>query len=133
MAQARGSFEVKLAPQKADNPQAEASGVGRISIDKEFDGDLKATSQGEMLNVFDHEKGSGGYVALERVTGTLDGKRGSFVLQHNATMNRSAGVMNIVVVPDSGTGELAGIAGSMTVSIEGKQHFYYLDYTLGAA
>jgi hypothetical protein len=81
--------------------------------------------------MMDREKGSGGYVALERVTGSLEGKSGSFVLQHNATMNRGVAEMNIIVVPDSGTGELTGISGSMKMRIEtGGKHFYDFDYTL---
>ncbi len=130
---ATGSFEVKLAPQKPDNPQAEAAGLGRMSIDKQFDGDLEATSQGEMLSVLDRSLGSGGYVAMERVTGTLQGRAGSFVLQHDATMNRSAAKMEIFVVPDTGTGQLTGISGSMTISIEGGKHFYDFAYTLEPA
>ena len=88
MHQATGSFDVKMAPQKPDNPQAEAAALGRMSLDKQFYGDLEATSQGEMLSVLDQKIGSGGYVALERVTGKLQGRTGSFVLQHNATMTR---------------------------------------------
>lgn len=130
MHHATGTFEVKLAPQKADNPQAEAAALGRMSLDKEFHGDLEATGQGEMLSFLDREKASGGYVAMERVTGKLQGREGSFILQHNATMNRGAAEMNIMVVPDTGTGQLAGIAGSMTVRIDGGQHFYDFDYTL---
>lgn len=130
MAQATGTFEVKLAPQKADHPQAEAAGLGRMSLDKHYDGALAATAQGEMLSVLDREKGSGGYVALERVTGELDGRKGSFVLQHNATMKRGEPEMTITVVPDTGTGELAGITGTMTIRLEGKQHYYYFEYGL---
>lgn len=130
MHQATGPFEVKLAPQNPDNPQAEAAALGRMSLDKEFHGDLEATGQGEMLSLLDREKGSGGYVALERVTGTLQGREGSFVLQHNATMNRNAAQMSITVVPDSGTGRLAGISGTMTVRIEEGRHFYDFDYSL---
>jgi hypothetical protein len=133
MQQATGSFEVKMAPQKPDNPQAEAAGLGRMSLDKQFHGDLEGTSQGEMLSVLDREKGSGGYVALERVTGKLQGREGSFVLQHNATMNRGAPELNIIVVPDSGTGQLAGISGSMKIRIEGGNHFYDLEYALEPA
>jgi hypothetical protein len=133
MHQVSGPFEVKMAPQKADNPQAEGAGLGRMSIDKQFHGALEATSQGEMLSVLDREKGSGGYVALERVTGTLEGKSGSFVLQHNATMNRGVPAMNVIVVPDSGTGELTGISGSMKIRIEaGGKHFYDFEYVLEA-
>src|ERR1700728_2891949 len=98
MHQVTGSFEVKLAPQKPDNPQAEAAGLGRMSLDKQFHGALEATSQGEMLSVLDRDKGSGGYVALEQVTGMLEGKNGSFVLQHDATMNRGVPAMTIIVV-----------------------------------
>jgi hypothetical protein len=134
MQHATGSFEVKLSPQKPDNPQAEAAGLGRMSLDKQFHGDLEATSQGEMLSVLDKTLGSGGYVAMERVTGKLKGKSGSFVLQHNATMNRGAPELNVVVVPDSGTGELTGIVGSMKIRIEsGGKHFYDFDYTLDGA
>jgi len=131
--QATGPFEVKLAPQKPDHPQAEAAGLGRMSLDKQFHGDLEATGQGEMLSLLDRDKASGGYVAMERVTGTLQGREGSFVLQHNATMTRGAAEMNIIVVPDSGTGQLAGISGSMTIRIDGSQHFYDFEYTLEAA
>jgi hypothetical protein len=134
MHQVSGPFEVKMAPQKADNPQAEGAGLGRMSIDKQFHGALEATSQGEMLSVLDREKGSGGYVALERVTGMLEGKNGSFVLQHDATMNRGVPAMTIIVVPDSATGELTGISGSMKIRIEaGGKHFYDFEYTLDGA
>ncbi|MGB9032333.1 MAG: DUF3224 domain-containing protein [Acidobacteriaceae bacterium] len=132
MHQATGSFEVKMAPQKADNPQAEGAGLGRMSLDKQYHGDLEAASQGEMLSVLDRQKGSGGYVAMERVTGKLQGRSGSFVLQHNATMNHGVPYLNIIVVPDTGTGELAGISGSMTIRIEGGQHFYDFEYAIDA-
>jgi Protein of unknown function (DUF3224) len=128
---ATGSFEVKIEPQKSDNAPAEAAGLGRMSIDKQFHGDLEATSKGEMLSLLNRDIGSGGYVALERVTGTLQGKTGSFALEHNATMERGKPFLNIIVVPDSGTGELTGIKGTMTIRIEaGGKHFYDLDYTL---
>lgn len=133
MHQATGTFEVKLAPQKADNLQAEGAGLGRMSLDKQFHGDLEATGQGEMLSVLDREKGSGGYVALERATGTLQGREGSFILQHNATMNRGAAKMDIMVVPDTGTGQLTGISGSMIIRIEAGKHFYDFEYTLEPA
>ena len=126
-----GSFDVKGALQKPDNPQAEAAGLGRMSLDKQYHGDLEAVGQGEMLSVLDKAIGSGGYVAMERVTGKLQGKSGSFVLEHNATMNRGVPEMNIIVVPDTGTGELTGISGSMKIRIEdGGKHFYDFDYTL---
>ena len=130
MATANGTFEVKMAPQKADHAAAEAAGLGRMSLDKRYFGALEATGQGEMLSLLDREKGSGGYVAMERVTGRLEERKGSFVLQHDATMNRGEAEMNIVVVPDTGTGQLAGISGSMTVKIDGGQHYYYFDYSL---
>lgn len=130
MNHATGPFDVKLAPQNPDHPQAEAAGLARMSLDKQFRGDLEATGQGEMLSVLDRTVGSGGYVALERVTGTLQGREGSFVLQHSATMNRSVAKMEIFVVPDTGTGQLAGISGSMTITIEDGQHLYNFEYTL---
>jgi hypothetical protein len=133
MHQATGTFEVKLAPQTPDNPPAQSSAVGRMSLDKQFQGDLEAIGQGEMLSVLDREKGSGGYVAMERVTGRLQGREGSFVLQHDATMNRGAAKLDITVVPDSGSGELTGISGSMTIRIEGGRHFYDFEYTLEPA
>jgi hypothetical protein len=132
MTRISGKFEVKVVPQKADNPQAEAAGLGRMSLDKQFHGDLEAVSQGEMLSHIDRALGSGGYVAIERVTGTLSGKRGSFVLQHHATMTRGTPELVIQVVPDSGTEELAGLKGSMDIRIEDKQHFYDFDYEFSA-
>ena len=130
---AKGPFEVKLAPQKADNPQAEGSGHGRMSIDKRFVGDLEATSQGEMLSFMSTIKGSAGYVAMERVTGSLGGRKGSFVFQHSGTMNRGTPELSVTVVPDSGTGELTGLSGSMKIIIapDGK-HSYEMTYALGA-
>jgi hypothetical protein len=130
---AKGPFEVKLAPQKADNPQAEGSGHGRMAIDKRFEGDLEATSQGEMLSFMSTTKGSAGYVAIERVTGSLAGRKGSFVFQHSGTMNRGAPELSVTVVPDSGTGELTGLSGSMKIVItpDGK-HSYEMTYALAA-
>jgi hypothetical protein len=123
---ATGPFEVKLAP--LGGPDAMP---GRMSIDKQFHGDLEATSKGEMLMVGTPVKGSAGYVAIEQVTGTLHGKQGTFILQHNATMNRGAGELNIVVVPDSGTGELEGLSGKMNIVIAaGGAHSYELDYEI---
>lgn len=128
---ARGPFEVKLNPQKADNPQAESAALARMSIAKQFHGDLEATSQGEMLAIRTEVANSAGYVAIERVTGALHGRRGSFVLQHSSTMNRGAPKQNIAVVPDSGSGELAGLAGTMTINIaDGGQHSYEFEYSL---
>ena len=133
MIHAHGSFEVKLTPQKPDNPVAESANLGRMSIDKKFSGDLEATSKGEMLSVMTEVKGSAGYVALERVSGTLQGRSGTFVLQHTATMTRGAPELSVTVVPDSGTGQLTGLAGKMTIKIEAGKHFYEFDYTLPEA
>ncbi len=130
MNHAQGTFEVKITPQKPDNKEAENAHLGRMSIDKKFSGDLEATSQGEMLSAMTEVKGSAGYVAMERVSGTLHGLTGTFVLQHSGTMTRGAPALAVTVVPDSGTGQLAGIAGAMIIKIEGKKHFYEFDYTL---
>ena len=130
MIHARGSFEVKLTPQKPDNPVAESANLGRMSIDKKFSGDLEATSKGEMLSAMTEVKGSAGYVAIERVSGTLHGRSGTFVLQHNGTMTRGAPELSITVVLDSGTSQLVGLAGKMTIKIVDGKHFYEFDYTL---
>jgi hypothetical protein len=127
-AHAAGSFEVKLTPQGQDGPAGAA--VGRMSIDKQFHGDLEATSKGEMLAVTTAVKGSAGYVAMEEVSGTLQGRAGTFALQHTGTMTRGTPQLSVTVVPDSGTGQLAGLAGRMTIRIEGGKHSYELEYTL---
>jgi len=127
---ATGPFDVKLAPQ-ALSPVAEQSGLGRMSLDKQFHGALEATSAGEMLAFRDAAIGSGGYVAMERVRGTLDGRAGSFVLQHSSTMTRGEPQQSIAVVPDSGTDALAGLTGRMVVDIApGGAHSYRFDYAL---
>jgi hypothetical protein len=131
MIQAKGTFEVKLDPQ-GDADKAEGSTLARMSIDKKYHGDLEGTAQGTMLTAGTDVKGSAGYVAVERVTGTLNGKSGSFVLQHSGTLTRGAAVQNISVVPDSGTGQLAGIAGKFVVIIAEGKHSYEFDYTLPA-
>lgn len=128
---ASGPFEVKITPQKPDNEVAQAANLARMSIDKQFHGDLEGTSKGEMIATQSEAKGSGGYVALERVTGTLHGRKGSFVLQHSATMNRNVPSLSITVVPDSGTDELVGLSGTMNIIIAaGGKHSYEFDYTL---
>lgn len=101
-----------------------------MSIDKQFHGDLEAKSPGEMLMAMTEVKGSVGYVAVERVTGRLHGKSGSFVLRHSGTMNRGVAELRVTVVPDSGTGELAGLAGQMAIEIEGGKHSYTFEYSL---
>jgi hypothetical protein len=128
---ASGTFEVKLSPQ-VDGEEGGAC-VGRMLIDKRFSGDLEATSRGQMLAVRASVEGSAGYVALEHVTGKLGGRAGSFVLQHTGTMERGAQRLSITVVPDSGTGELVGLAGSMGLDFSGGGHADAFDYTLGDA
>lgn len=127
---AAGSFEVKLLPQAPVHADA---GVGRMSIDKTFCGDLQATSLGEMLAAMTAVQGSAGYVAIEHVTGSLHGKIGSFMLQHTGVMNRGTPQLVVTVIPDSGTGELSGLAGTLTIDIVDGQHLYTLDYTLPAS
>lgn len=120
---------MKIVPQAPEEAIGDPT-VGRLSIDKQFSGDLEATSKGQMLAVRTEIPASAGYVAMERVTGTLHGLRGTFALQHSGTMNRGAPLLIISVVPDSGTGQLAGIAGTMSIVIEGGKHSYDLDYTI---
>jgi len=126
---ATGAFDVKLAP---IDPafKTEDNSLGRMSIDKQFHGDLEATSKGEMLTAGTAVKGSAGYVALERVSGSLHGRSGTFILQHNATMNRGTPQLSIVVVPDSGTGQLTGLSGSMSIQIAAGKHSYDFAYAL---
>ena len=127
---ATGPFDVKLEPQTL-SAVAEQSGLGRMSLAKEFRGALVATSTGEMLAFRSTTPGSAGYVAMETVRGTLDGRAGSFVLQHSSTMARSEPAQSITVVPDSGTDALAGLAGHMVIDIApGGAHSYRFDYTL---
>ena len=129
MSHATGPFEVKLTPQddKLDPTLA------RLIIDKQFHGDLEATSKGTMLSAGTAVKGSAGYVAIELVTGTLHGRTGTFVLQHNATMNRGVPSLSITVVPDSGTGQLTGLTGTMNIVIADGKHSYDFSYTLPEA
>jgi hypothetical protein len=104
-----------------------------MSIDKQFHGDLEGTAKGQMLTAGTDVKGSAGYVAIERVTGTLHGRSGSFVLQHSGSLTRGAAQQSITVVPDSGSGQLVGLAGKMTVTIVDGKHSYDFEYTLPAA
>jgi hypothetical protein len=126
MHHAHGTFTVKVVPVTP----APAEGLARFSIDKELHGDLEATTKGEMFSGGDFKTGAAGYVAIEVVTGTLAGKKGSFALQHMATMDANGPKMNVVVVPGSGTGELKGIAGTFTIVIADGKHSYDLEYTL---
>lgn len=126
---ASGTFEVKLTPQVAE--EGSDAGLGRMSIDKQFHGDLEGTSKGFMLSsAATIVKGSGGYVAMERVTGKLNGRSGSFVLQHSGTMTRGTPQLSVTVVPDSGTDQLTGITGTFTIKIDAGKHSYDFDYTL---
>ncbi len=126
---ARGPFQVRMTP-AAEPDTAEGIALGRMTLEKTFEGDLAATGAGQMLTAMTPVQGSATYVAVERVTGTLNGRRGSFALHHTGVMSRGTPSLAIGIVPDSGTGELAGIAGTLRIVIEGKQHFYELDYTL---
>jgi Protein of unknown function (DUF3224) len=124
---AKGTFEVKVTPVAAD--AGDDTAIGRLTLDKKFSGDLQGTSRGQMLGFRSATEGSGGYVAQEKVTAKLGGRTGSFVLQHIGTMRKgSAPVINVTVVPDSGTGELTGISGTMTIIIEGGKHSYEFAY-----
>lgn len=129
---ATGTFEVKLIPQPPD-PMLEGSALGRMSIEKQFHGDLEGSSVGEMLTAVTAVQGSAGYVAVEQVRGALQGRTGTFVLQHSATMTRGAPQLSVMVVPDSGTGELAGLTGRLTIQIEGGKHSYELEYSIAEA
>lgn len=126
---ATGTFEVKLDPQQPED-KAEGSSLGRMSIDKQFHGDLEATAKGQMLTALTDVKSSAGYVAIERITGTLHGRSGSFVLQHSGIMTSNSQQQTVTVVPDSGTGQLIGLAGKMTGTIADGKHSYDLEYTL---
>ena len=122
---ATGTFEVKMSPQEAD------MSVGRMTIDKQFQGDLVGTSKGQMLMASSESvKNSAGYVAIEKVTGTLNGRSGSFYLQHTGVMTRGVGELTITVIPDSGTDQLAGLSGKMNIIIAEGKHSYEFEYTL---
>jgi hypothetical protein len=126
---ATGTFEVQLIPQGSED-KTDGTAIGRMSIDKKFSGDLQGTSKGEMISAMTATKGSAGYVAIERVLATLQGRTGTFVLQHNATMTRGTPQLSIIVVPDSGTGQLVGLTGTFNIKIEGGKHFYDFEYTI---
>jgi hypothetical protein len=126
---ATGTFEVKMTPQTSGDKGAVAP-VGRYSLDKQFKGDLEGTSRGEMLAVGTAVEGSAGYVAMEQFTGALSGRRGAFALQHTGTMTRGTPQLSVTVVPDSGTGELIGLAGRMEIKVADGEHSYDLEYTI---
>ncbi len=129
MKRATGSFEVSLQPlpntEVTENPQ-----FGRMLLIKKFSGDLTATARGQMLTAMTSVKGSAGYVAIDHVTGELDGREGSFVLQHSGSMNRGAQSLSIMVVPDTGTGDLAGLTGTLSINIIDGRHFYDFIYSI---
>lgn len=129
MKTARGTFEVKLKPQPNEENVGDPK-VSRMSIEKQFQGDLQGTSKGQMLAAGTDVKGSAGYVAIELVSGTFHGHTGTFVLQHSGTMTRGTPQLTVTVVPDSGTGQLAGLSGKMIITIVEGKHFYEFEYKL---
>ncbi|MEO6599630.1 MAG: DUF3224 domain-containing protein [Polyangiaceae bacterium] len=131
MPSAVGTFAVTMSPEPPYDVNEGAS-IGRVSIKKQFSGDLEATSTVEMIGARSEVKGSAGYVAIERVSGVLHGITGTFVLQHSGTMTRGKGELSVTVVPDSGTGELKGLSGRMTIEIIDGKHLYGLEYALDA-
>lgn len=126
----KGKFDVELASIDSYSKGINGINLGRMSIDKTFHGDLSASSVGEMLSAIPPTKGSAGYVAIEQVDGKLGGKKGSFVLQHFGIMNNGDNRLILEVVPDSGTGELSSLSGTMTIDLKDGQHYYEFDYNL---
>ena len=127
---ATGSFDVAMLPQADPAASTPGATLGRMRLDKHYHGELQAAAQGQMLSAITATQGSAAYVAIEHVTGTLHGRSGSFVLQHKGVMNRGAQQLEITVVPDSGTGGLAGLSGRMGIRITEGRHYYDLDYSL---
>jgi len=123
---AKGTFTVNMGPAE----QGPAEGLARFSAEKQIHGDLEATSKGEILSGGDPKQGTAGYVAIELVTGTLNGKQGSFALQQMGSMDQNGQRLSVIVVPGSGTGDLKGIRGTFDIKIEGGKHFYSLEYSL---
>ena len=126
---ASGTFEVKMTPQPAQDGVGDP-GIGQMALNKQFHGDLEATGKGQMLAAGTEVSGSAGYVALERVSGTLHGRHGTFALQHSGTMTRGTPQLSITVVPDSATGELLGLAGKLAITIADGKHSYDFEYSL---
>ena len=127
---ATGTFSVTMQPQPWTEATAPGVTLGRLLLSKQYQGDLQASAQGQMLSAVTGVKGSAGYVAIEVVSGTLHGKSGGFALQHRGVMTRGTPQLSVTVVPDSGSGDLTGLAGSLNIRIEQGQHFYDFDYTL---
>jgi hypothetical protein len=128
MPHAVGEFDVKLiprTPQSDDEPT-----IGRLFLDKQYHGELSGPSKGDMLSNQTASTGAAVYVAVERFSGTLQGRSGSFVMAHVGTMTREGQKLNVIIVPGSGTDQLAGIDGTMMIRIADKKHFYEIDYTL---
>jgi hypothetical protein len=128
--QAKGKFHVKLQSLEPYYTGSEGNQLSRLSLDKTFEGDLSAHSKGEMLSARGKKEDFGGYVAIEQLDGSLAGKKGSFVLQHFGTMAGGQNHLILAVVPDSGTGQLVGLTGTMAINIEAGEHFYQFDYQL---
>jgi hypothetical protein len=126
-----GAFDVKMTPQSSD-PFEGGSTLARMSLEKTYHGELMATARGEFISAMTSVKGSAAYSAIERVEGVLQGRRGTFVLQHTGVMNRGVPALAISVVPDSGTGELAGLTGAMNIVIEAGKHSYEFEYVIGS-
>ena len=126
---AKGTFEVSMQPLSETDTTVGAK-LARMSLDKKFSGDLVGTGQGEMLSAVTDVKGSAGYVAIERVEATVNGRKGSFVFQLSGTMDRGAPQLSVTIVPDSGTEELSGIAGKFSINIVEGKHYYEFEYTL---
>ncbi|TNC76376.1 DUF3224 domain-containing protein [Janthinobacterium lividum] len=124
-----GTFDVNITPETLSDTAAQ-SGLGRLSLDKRYHGALEASAQGEMLSARASVTGSAGYVALERVEGSLDGRHGSFYLQHSGTMTRGAPALSVTVVPDTGTEQLQGLRGSLAIRIEDGKHYYDFTYDI---
>lgn len=129
MKRATGSFEISLQPLPNTEVTADSQ-FGRLLLNKKFSGDLIATARGQMLSALTSVKGSAGYVAIDHVTGELDGRRGSFVLQHSGSMNRGSQSLSIMVVPDTGTDELVGLSGTLSINIIDGRHFYDFIYSI---
>jgi hypothetical protein len=129
MKRAMGSFEVTL--QSLSNAEISSDArLGRMLLTKKFSGDLQASARGQMLSAGTTTRGSAGYVAIDQLTGELDGRKGSFLLQHSGSMNRGVPTLSIMVVPDSGTDELTGLTGTLSINVVDGKHFYDFLYSI---